>query len=261
MRTVGVMFPGEVKVPGTDSVENKSGTMYSVLLVPVVKEPKPGTNEVSKAFDECWIGSDGYLKADGTRQHKAIAWQGHVVNDNGQTITDIFVSDIPDDLPEWVQQNPASAGATKLPEAPPVIQHRRISFMQDGVSATPRHWLRSTPDGSLIGFFREDKNKIVQLWVISPNGGEPRQLSHLPSSASGPFNFSYDGKYASMLADERVWIVDIANGNTFPVTENKGVGYEPNGAVIWSPRNEVFFNRVIKGRKGTFRQICTVSLK
>src|SRR5690606_23517372 len=39
LRTVGVMFPGEVKVPGTDSVENKSGTMYSVLLVPVVKEP------------------------------------------------------------------------------------------------------------------------------------------------------------------------------------------------------------------------------
>ncbi|RYF90361.1 MAG: DUF3748 domain-containing protein, partial [Chitinophagaceae bacterium] len=51
-RTVGVMFPGSTQVAGADDVENINGTMFSVLVTKVVKRPKPGTDEISRAFDE-----------------------------------------------------------------------------------------------------------------------------------------------------------------------------------------------------------------
>ncbi|MEI9808017.1 MAG: DUF3748 domain-containing protein [Bacteroidota bacterium] len=82
-RTVGVMFPGKVAVSHADGVENKSGRMFSVLISPVVKNSQPGSDEVLKAFDECWIGIDGYIKRNGQRQKRAIAYQGNIIEKNG----------------------------------------------------------------------------------------------------------------------------------------------------------------------------------
>lgn len=260
LRTVGVMFPGEVIVDGADGVENKNGTMYSVIVVPVVKDPTPGTDEVNKAFDECWIGQDGYVKEDGTRQRKAIAYQGNIVDENGNIKTEIFIADLPDDLPGWVKNNPATGSATEMPAAPGVILRRRISFLKDGVSAVPRHWLRTTPDGSLVGFYAKDDNGIIQLWGISPNGGEARQLSHLPLSASGPFNFSFDGKHAALIAGDRVWLVDVVSGNTVSLT-GQNPDAPPSGAVVWSSRGELFFNRMVNSPKGVYRQVCRIAFR
>src|SRR5690606_28526939 len=92
-RTVGIMFPKTVIVKDADNVENKNGNWYSVLVTDVKKNPVPGSDEISRAFDECWIGVEGYNRPDGSRQEKAIAFQGHVVDESGDIKTSVFVVD------------------------------------------------------------------------------------------------------------------------------------------------------------------------
>jgi hypothetical protein len=54
----------------------------------------------------------------------------------------------------------------------------RIRTAYPGLVNVPRHWVRSNPQATQIAFLMRDDNGIVQLWLISPEGGEPRQLTH-----------------------------------------------------------------------------------
>src|SRR5690606_28213760 len=102
LRTVGIMVPGTVKVPFDGSLENNSGICFSVVVTDVTENPEPGSDAIDKAFDECWIGKSGYQKSDGTHQQRAIAFQGNVRNTEGETVTEIFVIDLPDEVPTEV---------------------------------------------------------------------------------------------------------------------------------------------------------------
>src|SRR5690606_39485659 len=116
----------------------------------------------------CWIGTNGYLRADGTRQKRAIAYQGNIRDENGETKTEIFVVDIPDDIVERVKALEISTDPTvRLPVSEALIS-RRITQLERGVSPSPRHWLRATADGSKIGFLAEDDNGIVQFHTVTP---------------------------------------------------------------------------------------------
>lgn len=257
-RTVGIMFPKTVTVPHADCIEQKNGEMYSVLVTRVVKHPTPGSDEISKAFDECWIGSKGYINSDGDIQKRAIAFQGHILDNNGELKTEIFVTDIPDSI----DTRSLSGGTTStLPEVPREIGQRRISFLNKGVSATPRHWLRSTADGSQIGFLMEDENKIIQLFTISPNGGEPQQVTKLKTSISSPFNFSPSGKWAAFIVDGDVCIARLSDGETIVVTKKDEKKGNAVGAVSWSSDGRMIcYNRMIPAGDEKFLQIFITSL-
>lgn len=52
LRTIGIMVPDKkVTVPYHTSFENNDGEMFSVLVVNVTETPKPGTDEIDRAFD------------------------------------------------------------------------------------------------------------------------------------------------------------------------------------------------------------------
>lgn len=260
-RTVGIMFPRAVTVANADDIENKNGSMYAILVTRVVKHPAPGSDEIAKAFDECWIGTNGYLKPDGTRQHRAIAFQGNIVDKDGHVKTEIFVADIPDSI-TTIKDEPQYAGTSSaLPAVPSIIHQRRISFTEKGVSDVPRHWLRTTPDGSVIGFLAADDNGIIQLWSISPNGGTPRQMTNLSISISGPFNFSPDGNWVAFTAGTDVWITHTRDGKTLRVV-GKAVGHGAiNGAINWSTVDKALcYNRYVKEANGEFLQIFLAEL-
>lgn len=259
-RTVGIMFPGKVKVKNADGVEEKDGRMHAVLVSRVVQCPKPGSDEVAKAFDECWIGLNGYKKTDGDWQKRAIAFQGHLVDKDGKLKTEIFVADIPENLPELAVRFPSAGTPSTLPEIPPGIVQRRISFSKKGVSSIPRHWLRSVPDGSLIGFLAEDEQGIVQLWGISPNGGKLRQLTFLPTSISSPFNFSPDGKWVAYMSDERVFITRLSDAKTLELTKKRKEKLA--GAVVWSPQGDaVIYNRYTSEGDDVLLQVFMVKIE
>lgn len=259
-RTVGILFPQAVTVPHADGIENKNGEWFAALITRVTQQPQPGSDEISKAFDECWIGTNGYSKADGSRQHKAIAFQGHVVTKEGETKTSIFVADIPADMSIMTRDLSPGTG-TELPAVPSGITQRRITGDEIYVSPTPRHWLRSTPDGSLVGFLAADASGIIQLWGVSPNGGAVRQLTYLSSSITGPFNFSYDGKYAACMAGGIVYVTRLSDSKSFAVTSPRE-NVELTGAVVWSPAGHTLaVNGYVQDEVGKFLQVFLVRFR
>ena len=76
LRTIGVSVPlGQVKVK-KDHPRNHDGEYFTVVVARTTANPNPGSNEIKKAFEEAWVGTNGYAKADGTRQRHALAGNG-----------------------------------------------------------------------------------------------------------------------------------------------------------------------------------------
>jgi hypothetical protein len=269
LRTVGVMAPGKKVIvhnggrfSNNDSLEDNNGELFAFPVALVTDNPVRGSDEIDKAFDECWIGKDGYRKADGVWQRRAIAFHGNLRDKDGKVKTEIFVADIPDNVVSVAAaMSPDADPGRRLP-VPPGITQRRISFMEKGVSPVPRHWLRSTPDGALIGFLAADEKDTIQLFGISPNGGAVRALTHNNFSVTGPFNFSPDGKFVAYAGDNSVWITELAGGHTERVTERYTDEERPDGAVVWSNDGSMLcYNRRIKTGKEGFWQIFVLKKK
>ncbi len=172
-RNIGVAIPGPV-IPQPTHPRNHPGDYFSVLVTRTVNEPRPGSDEISRAYEDAWVGVNGYELADGSRQ-KAIAFLGDVRAADGTTHTELFIVDLPDDL-RRTGAEPLEGTLTRRPAPPAGVVQRRLTFTR-GLSG-PRFWPRSSPDGSRIVFLMPDAAGVVQLWTISPLGGEPAQLTH-----------------------------------------------------------------------------------
>ena len=257
LRTVGIMFPGKVNVADDGSLDNNSGEMFSVLIGRVKENPKLNTDEIDKAFDECWIGKNGYLKSDGQHQKRAIAFQGNVRNESGETITDLFVVDLPDDLSQLKSEiKPADDSRLAIPAS---LKQRRITHLKNGVQG-PRHWLRSTPNGDLIAFLSKDSLGYINAFGVSPNGGKIKQLSFHRFDIQSGFNFSPDGKYLAYVADKDVYITNVSSGKSQKVVDNSE-NAKLSGAVIWSPNGKTLaYNKYVKDSNNDFLQIFLVEI-
>ncbi|MBO0206272.1 hypothetical protein, partial [Vibrio alginolyticus] len=58
--------------------------------------PQPGSDDISRAYEEGWIGEQGYLRTDGSRQRRASAFIGDTRAENGEVIAEIFRLDLPE---------------------------------------------------------------------------------------------------------------------------------------------------------------------
>ena len=124
-----------------------------------------------------------------------MAFQGHV-NVAGQPVPEVFIVDLPDDL---IQPGDAPLEGTPAsrPTPPKGTAQRRLTYTTHqkypGLQG-PRHWLRSAPDGSAIAYLRKDPQGIVQLFTITPNGGDPRQITNNQHSISSAFTWHPGGQ-------------------------------------------------------------------
>lgn len=259
LRTIGLMFPKKVLVNNTQNLENNDGEMFSVLAATVTENPKFGSDEIDKAFDECWIGTNGYVKKDGAKQRRAIAFQGNVKNAVGNTITEVFVADIAEDL-TITKFDKSIAGTEKTrPAVPNGISQRRITFTKKGAKG-PRNWLRSSADGSQIFFLSEDDDGLVQVYSVSPNGGEIKQITQNTFAVASPINISPDGLYLAYIADQSVFITEIETGTSHRLTPKYVAPEKLNGAVVWSnDGKKLAYNRYVKSENGVFLQIFLLS--
>ena len=254
LRTIGLMFAKKVAVPETN-FGNNSGEMFAVLAATVTECPTSGSDEIDKAFDECWIGSDGYMKADGTKQRKAIAFQGNVRNETGQTVTEIFVADIPDNLADIDFDQVIVGTETTRPSVPKEITQRRITFTEKGISGT-RHWLRSSPDDGQIFFLAEDERGLTQAFSVSPNGGAIKQVTQNSFPITSPINVSPGGAHLSYVADQSVFITEISSGISQRLTIQFIAPEHLSGAVVWSNDGAMLaFNKYVNGENGIWLQI------
>jgi uncharacterized protein DUF3748/WD40 repeat protein len=264
-RNVGVSVPDRPVDVRRDHPRNHPGSHFTVLVTRTVNHPKPGSDEIGRAFQDSWIGVNGYLQADGTRQKRAIAFQGNVVAKNGQTVSEAFIVDLPDDL-----ARPGSAAlegtATTRPAPPRAVLQRRLTFTAarkyPGLQE-PRHWLRSSPDGSLIGLLMKDDAGVVQLWTISPNGGTPKQLTHNVHDIASAFTWSPDGRYIAHAMDNSICATEVSSGVTHRLTPPTDAAHapRPEACVFSAQGTQVAYVRPVTLGGQTWNQVFVLTLQ
>ncbi|HEY3392967.1 MAG TPA: DPP IV N-terminal domain-containing protein, partial [Lacipirellulaceae bacterium] len=246
-----------------DHPRDHDGEMFSVLVSRTVNAPRPGSNAISRAFEDAWVGTHGYTRLDGTRQYRAIAFQGHVRTRNGETISEVFIVDLPDDL-TVPGDRPLEGTETTRPSPPRGVVQRRLTHTvgrkYPGLQG-PRHWLRSSPDGARIAFLMRDDEGIVQIWTISPNGGEPQQLTHNAFGVASAFSWSPDGRWLTYVADNSVFVSDATTGVATRLTSEADDATSPRPeACVFSPDGKrIAYVRPVENDGRTSNQIFVVN--
>ncbi len=263
-RNVGVSVVGRpVCVPKTHP-RNHDGEAFSVLVTRTTADPRPGSDDIAKAFEEAWVGTHGYLRPDGTRQRYALAFQGHVRTPSGDTISEVFIADLPDDL-TTPGDGPLEGTATRRPAPPKGTTQRRLTFTAHdrypGLQG-PRHWLRSPPDGSRIGFLKKDDAGVVQFWTVSPNGGPPTQVTHNPHPVASAFTWHPDGRRVAFVVDNSVCTTDITTGETTRLTPRSdgATAPRPEACAVSPDGSRVAFVRRLPTGSGAANQVCVLEL-
>ncbi|MTH47835.1 DUF3748 domain-containing protein [Intestinirhabdus alba] len=227
-RNVGVAAPyGPVVVPGRHPREY-SGSRWCVLVSRTTPSPRPGSDEIHRACEEGWVGNH------------ALAFIGDTLAVNGETVPELFIVALPQNEAGWKRPGsaPLTGTATTLPAPPSGVVQRRLTFTHNrpfpGLVHTPRHWVRSNPQATDIAFLMRDDDGVVQLWLISPSGGEPRQLTHSVAGIQSAFNWHPSGKWLGFVLENRIACCDAHSGVITFLTD--GHGQPPSAdAVVFSP--------------------------
>jgi WD40 repeat protein len=261
-RNIAVSVPGRPVTVAHDHPRNHNGTTFTVLVTKTTANPRPGSDEISRACEEGWVGVNGYVRADGTRQRRSLAFQGHVTAANCEIVPEVFVVDLPDD-PTCAGDAALAGTETTMPVPPPGVTQRRLTFTTErkfpGIQG-PRHWLRSSPDGSQIAFLMRDDDGIVQVWSVSPNGGEPRQLTRERYGVASAISWSPGGHSIAFIADNSVFTVNTDTGNATRLTPRTGDADRPRPeACVYSPNGRrIAYIRPITRDGNTLNQIFVV---
>ena len=259
---VSVPFANGVRVPKTHP-RNHDGEFFSVLATRTTAAPKPGSDEIKRACEEGWVGTNGYMRPDGTRQKHALAFQGHVVTAQDTTLAEVFIVDLPEDV-TVPGAGPLAGTTTRMPLPPKGAVQRRLTFTAErkfpGLSG-PRHWLRSSPDGARIAFLMKDDSGVAQLWTVSPNGGAPVQITRNAQSIASAFTWSPDGRSIAHVMDASVCLTDLATGQTTRLTSRDEARPPRPEACVFSPDGaKIAFVRRVPSPTAPANQIFVVNV-
>ena len=253
LRNVGIAVPLHAVTPPKQHPREYDGSHFCVLVSATTAQPKPGSDDINRAYEECWIGNQGYIKPDGRQQRWAIAFIGDTLSPQGDKQPDIFVVDLPDALEDYARagDTPLEGRNDCLPAPPAGVTQRRVTF--SGLAQQPRHWLRASSDGSAIAFLKADRQGVIQLWSVSPNGGEPRQITQLASSIQSAFSWHPEGKAIAFVCDNSVMRCDVSSGDCQRLTIQRDEA--PSGdAVVWSPDGkQIAYMREVNGWRQLFK--------
>lgn len=249
-RNVGVAIPGKVGVRRAHP-RNHDGSYFSVLVTRTTSTPRPGSDDITRAFEDAWLGND------------AIAFQGTVTTAGGQVVNEVFKVSLADDLTRPGRE-PLEGTPTTQPAPPAGVTQTRLTHTVDrrypGIQG-PRHWLRSAPDGSRIACLMQDDAGVVQLFAVSP-AGEVRQVTRNATSISSAFTWSPDGWYIAHTMDRSLCVTDAATGETARLTPRSAGAEAPRPeAVVFAPGGgAIAYVRRVEGGEGTYNQVFVATL-
>jgi hypothetical protein len=241
LRCVGVAVCGRSVAVPRSHPRNHDGSAFSVCVTRLRDEPMPGTDEIMRSYEEAWVGTVGYIRGDGTRQRYALACQGLVRSRTGDSRSEVFLVDLPDDprALEVAGDAPLTGTSLTRPAAPRGVLQRRLTRTDDrrypGLQG-PRHWLRSCPDGSLIACLMRDDDGRVQLFAVETVTGRLRQITRDPWDVASAFSWSPDGGRIAYIADASVMTVDTSSGRSRRLTPRTAAATAPRPeACVFSP--------------------------
>lgn len=228
LRNVGVASPFGPVTPQGQHPREYAGTYWSVLVSHTTPTPVPGSDEINRAYEEGWVGNN------------RLAFIGDTLSAKGEKVPELFIVELPQDEQGWKRagERPLQGTPDSMPAPPASVVQRRLTFTHKkaypGLVNVPRHWVRSHPQGTQIAFLMRDDKGVVQLWLIAPEGGEPRQLTHNASDIQSAFNWHPSGNMLGFVLENRIAQCDAATGKVTFLTSDHG--NLPSGdAVVFSP--------------------------
>ncbi|GMV97122.1 MAG: hypothetical protein AMXMBFR83_14810 [Phycisphaerae bacterium] len=246
LRTIGVTRLGRpVRVPPQAQFPDHADG-FSVLVVSVTPDPAPGSDEISHAAGDSWVGSAGYLKPDGTRQ-RARAFIGTTRDAAGTPLDELFIVDIPEDVTRPGPLGPLQGTPTQLPAPPAGAVQRRLTRTADAPHPGCQGIVRCSPDGSRIAFRMRDDRGQWQVFLMSPLGGTPEQVTRLDGGVTGGPRWHPSGKTLFCIAGSRIVATCVEPGPRFG---HSAVLIDrdppPYALVVSRDGNTLAYNRVVK---------------
>ena len=248
LRTVGVSTKiNPVYVDHSGEGENINGEYYSVLVVRVVPNPTPGSDEISNAASDSWVGSGSYVNKKGNRQ-VARAFLGKVRNKANQPVDELFVVDIPDSINHPGEFGPLQGTRTTFPMPPKGTVTRRLTHTAETTHPGCGGVVRSSSDGKWISYQAADSLGIQQLFLISPDGGIPRQLTFHPGGVQSGARWSPYNQSVIYVSENSILVCKISRKpfeqrfrRLTPVSKD-----EVSNIVLSPDGKTIAFNRLVK---------------
>ena len=225
-----------VAVPRTHP-RNHGGGAFSVVVTRTVNAPTPGSEEISRATEEAWVGTS-----------RTLAFQGEVVTSDGATIAEAFAVDLPDDLTA-PGDGPLEGTLARRPAPPRGTVQRRLTdttgHRYPGLSG-PRHWLRSDAAGRRVGVLKREDDGVVQFWTVTPVGTDFRQVTRSLMPVASAFTWHPDGERVAFVIGDCVCLTDVATRAVTRLTPLLP-GVRPEACVVSPTGQWVAFVQTING--------------
>lgn len=239
-RNIGVAVPLHSVMVDPQHPREYGGSHFCALVSTTVVAPEAGSDEIDRAYEEGWVGTQGYTRADGSVQRWALAFIGDTRSEEGSKLSEVFIVDLPEALADYALEGALALSGTDttLPAPPAGVSQRRLTYTGNrrypGVVTTPRHWVRCSPDGSKIAFLMKDDFDVVQVWLVSPLGGDLIQVTNGQYGVQSAFSWSPDGRSLAFVMDNSIVRCDVASGVVTRLTEKSPDNPLPD-SVVFSP--------------------------
>jgi len=265
LRTVGVSTKLKpVIVDHSGEGDNLSGEWYSVLVVRVVPNPAAGSDEISNAASDSWVGTGSYMNKEGKRQ-VARAFIGKIRSNKNLPVDELFVVDIPDSINQPGEFGPLEGTPTTFPMPPKGTVQRRLTYTAETAHPGCGGVVRSSSDGKWIAYLAADADGKQQIFIISPDGGSSRQVTAHPAGVQSCARWSPDNQSICYQSENSIVICKISD-EPFEKRFQRitPVSKEEISNIVWSPDGKtIAFNRPVKVEeaKEVWKQIFVVKMK
>ena len=230
LRTIGVSKIGNSISVKSINRKNFNGISETVVAVSVTPNPESGSDDISHAADDSWVGTSGYINKNGIRQ-RARAFLGEVRSKTNQKVKELFIVDIPENLDLTHESIEIAGTLSNLPTPPKKILQRRLTWTAETEFPGCSGIVRSSPDGNKIAYLSRDENGIQQVFLMSPLDGKPTQLTSFDSSVQSGVRWNSTGTHVIFSLNNSITLFNSKSKKWISITRK--FEQQPSG-IVWS---------------------------